>query len=145
MTSIKPSSGPVTTLPHTIGGVEPGPASPLGAPEAPDRHGELQRTTGPQNTGDLSSVSQSHATASDVASRAAGSLGASHSVNLVDLARAVESGQLTMGQAVERLVEGTLGSLPRQLTELERTELSQLLRQALQNDPTLRGLQDEPA
>jgi len=66
-------------------------------------------------------------------------------VTLVDLARAVESGKLTMGQAVERLVEGTIGSLPRQLTELERTELSQLLTAALENDPTLSGLQDEPA
>jgi hypothetical protein len=66
-------------------------------------------------------------------------------VNLVDLARAVEAGELTMGQAVERLVAGTIGSLPRQLTELERTELSQLLRQAVQNDPTLGALQDDPA
>ena len=72
-------------------------------------------------------------------------LGGAQKVTLVDLARAVESGELTMGQAVERLVEGTIGSLPRQLTELERAELSQLLRAALENDPTLSGLQDEPA
>jgi len=80
----------------------------------------------------------------DAASSTAGA-GAAQSVNLVDLARAVESGQLTMGQAVERLVEGTVGSLPRQLTDLERTELSDLLRSAVSSDPTLGALQDEPA
>ncbi|HKP62703.1 MAG TPA: hypothetical protein VJV78_38470 [Polyangiales bacterium] len=62
----------------------------------------------------------------------------------MDLARAVETGQMSMSQAVERLVEQTLGSLPGPLTELERSELSQLLRSAVTNDPTLGALQDEP-
>jgi hypothetical protein len=46
---------------------------------------------------------------------------------------------------VERLVEGTVGSLPRQLTDLERAELSELLRSAVSSDPALSALQDEPA
>src|SRR5262245_4462253 len=99
MTSIKPTIGPVTPLPHTVGGAESRPGSALDGPES------LERTTGTRTTGDLSSVSQGHAAASDVATQAAGSIGGSQPVNLVDLARAVESGQLTMGQAVERLVE----------------------------------------
>jgi hypothetical protein len=66
-------------------------------------------------------------------------------VNLVDLARAVEAGQLSMTQAVEQLVEGTVGCLTRQLTDLERAELSELLRSAVSSDATLGALQDEPA
>ncbi|HKU39810.1 MAG TPA: hypothetical protein VJR89_16735 [Polyangiales bacterium] len=63
--------------------------------------------------------------------------------SLVDLAKAVEAGQLTMTQAVERLVQQTLGSLPGPLTELERLELSQLLQNAVAQDPTLRAMRDE--
>ena len=139
MTSIKPTFGPVTTLPHTVGGADSSPTSALGGPES------LERTSDVQGTGDLNSVAQGHGAASNSATGATGQIGGSQQVTLVDLARAVESGELTMGQAVEKLVEGTIGSLPRQLTELERAELSQLLRAALENDPTLSGLQDEPA
>jgi hypothetical protein len=142
MTSIKPTFGPVTTLPHTVGGADSGPASALDGSESLQ---QAQRTSDARSTGDLNSVSQGHAAASSSATGGTGQLDGAQKVTLVDLARAVESGQLTMGQAVERLVEGTIGSLPRQLTELERSELSQLLRAALENDPTLSGLQDEPA
>jgi hypothetical protein len=73
-----------------------------------------------------------------------GQAGTPQPLGLVDLARAVERGQLTMTQAVERLVEQTLGTLPGPLTELERSELAQLLRQALAEDPTLGAMQEEP-
>jgi hypothetical protein len=135
MTSIKPTSGPVTTPSHTVGSSDLSPASALDGPQ------ELSQTSEAQRTGDLRSVASGHVAAPNAADQAGGV----QQVNLVDLAKAVEAGELTMGQAVERLVEGSLGSLPRQLTELERTELSQLLRQAVQNDPTLGALQDEPA
>jgi hypothetical protein len=140
MTSIKPPTGPITTLPHTPGGLDTTSASGTEASEP------LQRTADPQPTADLRSVSQGHAageTASlDQVGQASSARGVQQ-VNLVDLARAVESGQLTMGQAVERLVEGTVGSLARQLTELERAELSELLRQAVANDPALGAMRDE--
>lgn len=140
MTSIKPPTGPITTLPHTPSALDSAPASDVDASES------LQRLADPQRTGDLSSVSQGHAageTASLDQVGQASSAGGVPQVNLVDLARAVESGQLTMGQAVERLVEGTVGSLARQLSELERAELSELLRQAVANDPALGAVRDE--
>jgi hypothetical protein len=135
MTSIKPTSGPVTTPSHTVGSSDLSPASGLEGPQG------LSQAADAQRTGDLRSVATGHVAAPSTTEQTAGV----QQVNLVDLARAVEAGELTMGQAVERLVAGTIGSLPRQLTELERTELSQLLRQAVQNDPTLGALQDEPA
>jgi hypothetical protein len=140
MTSIKPPSGPITTLPHTPGGLDSVPASGLDASEPLQRTAELERT------GDVHSVAQGHAAAEAASLEqvgAAGSAGGAHPVNLVDLARAVESGQLTMGQAVERLVEGTVGSLARQLSEQEHAELSELLRQAVANDPALSTMRDE--
>jgi hypothetical protein len=135
MTSIKPTSGSVTTPSHTVGTSDLSPASALEGPQELSRASELERTA------DLRSVAAGHLAAPTAAEQAGGV----QQVNLVDLAKAVEAGELTMGQAVERLVEGTLGSLPRQLTELERTELSQLLRQAVQNDPALSALQEDPA
>jgi hypothetical protein len=118
MTSIKPPTGPITTVPHTTGG--------LGGPgdiETPSLAGGMPAgaTSGPQ----------------------VGQLSTSSPVGLVDLAKAVESGQLSMTQAVERLVEQTLGSLPGPLTELERAELSQLLRTAVAADPTLGAMQED--
>ena len=144
MTSIKPPSGSVTTLPHTSG-LDAGPSSSVDASES------LQQTADVEGTADLRSVSQGHAagatTDADQIGAASSTAGAGEvqQVNLVDLARAVEAGQLTMSQAVERLVEGTVGSLPRQLTDLERAELSELLRSAASSDPALSALQDEPA
>lgn len=139
MTSIKPPSGPTTTLPHTTG-IDSGPANGVDAKEG------VERAVDSQRTGDLSSVSQGHATRADTAEHVAAASSAASAgvqVNLVDLAKAVEAGQLTMSEAVERLVEGTVG-LSRQLTELERAELSELLRSAVANDPALSALQDDP-
>jgi hypothetical protein len=155
MTSIKPPTGPTTTLPHTPSGLDSAPASDLGAhaAESSQRTADSERAGlehaglgHAEHPGDLSSVSQGHAAGAsaslgNVAETA--STGSVQQVNLVDLARAVETGQLTMGQAVERLVEGTVGSLPAQLTELERAELSELLRQAVANDPALSAMGEE--
>jgi hypothetical protein len=140
MTSIKPPAGPITTLPHTSEGVDPASVTGTDAAES------LQQTADLQRTGDLRSVSQGHAAGASASLENVGqanSAGGVQQVNLVDLARAVESGQLTMGQAVERLVAGTVGSLARQLTELERAELSELLRQSVANDPALSAMRDE--
>jgi len=123
MTSIKPPTGPITTVPHTTGGLG-GP----GSLETSQVGAGAPRATGDPQLGQLGQVGQA---------------GGGQPVGLVDLARAVERGQISMTQAVERLVEQTLGSLPGPLTELERAELSQLLRQAVAGDPTLGALQDE--
>jgi len=139
MTSIKPPSGLSTTLPHSLGDV-PSTGS-TGSPEGPGAltgPGPSGETHGP---GDVHGIT--HGRASSGEDAAVSSLGPGNTVNLVDLARAVETGQLSMTQAVERLVEGTVGSLPGALTELERAELSELLRQAVKSDPTLSALQDD--
>jgi hypothetical protein len=52
----------------------------------------------------------------------------------------VESGSITLNQAVERLVERTLERAGKHLTGQQRAELTELLRSALENDPTLAGL-----
>ena len=143
MTSIKPPSGPVTTFPNVledVSGASPAsrasPAGDVGATDAlssPDRAAP-SNLHGPSHT--------SASTASTTVDQTAGA-GASGPVDLTELARAVECGQLSMTQAVDRLVEGTVGNLPGQLTALERAELSELLRQAVQSDPTLGALRDE--
>ena len=140
MTSIKPPTGPITTLPHTSTGLDSAPASGIESAES------LQPTAESSRTGDLRSVSESHvgSTGSVEQVGTARGVGEVQQVNLVDLAKAVEAGELTMGQAVERLVEGTVGSLARQLTDLEQGELSELLRQAVATDPALGAMSDEP-
>jgi len=118
MTSIKPPSGPSTTLPHTVGELQGGSATaPLDGPDS---------LLGPAGTPPPPS-----------------GLAPGNRVDLVELARAVERGQLSMAQAVDQLVEGTVGSLPGRLTDLERAELSELLRQAVVTDPTLSALGNE--
>jgi hypothetical protein len=57
------------------------------------------------------------------------------------LAHAVESGAVTLEQAVGQLLEQTLQKAGRQLNAAQRDELSELLRSALLGDPTLSGLQ----
>ena len=118
MTSIKPPSGPSTTLPYTVGELQGGTSA--AAPDGPES--VLAPTGGLPAAG----------------------IGQGNRVDLVELARAVEQGQLSMAQAVDRLVEGTVGRVPGgQLTDLERAELSALLRQAVQTDPTLTALRNE--
>jgi len=52
----------------------------------------------------------------------------------------VESGSISLDQAVERLVDQTLERAGKHLTGPQRAELTELLRAALENDPTLAGL-----
>jgi hypothetical protein len=59
------------------------------------------------------------------------------------LLREIESGQLGMEQAVERLLDQTLERVGTQLSGVQRAELSGLLRDALAHDPTLRALRDD--
>ena len=90
MSSIKPPSGPSTTLPHTVGELQgAAPGAPLEGPNA---------TVGPSGTSPPSS---------DVG--AVDAIAEGKRVDLVELARAVETGQLSMAQAVDQLVEGTVG------------------------------------
>jgi hypothetical protein len=118
MTAIKPPAGPSNTLPHTVGELQSGVTTT--ALDGPDS------LLGPGTT-----------------SPPASGVDPGNRVDLVELARAVERGQLNMAQAVDRLVEGTVGCLPGQLTDLERSELSALLRQAVETDPTLSALRNE--
>jgi hypothetical protein len=48
-----------------------------------------------------------------------------------------------MDQAVEKLLEQTVSSLGAHLTSAQRAELSEVLRAALANDPTLQGLRGD--
>jgi hypothetical protein len=152
MTSTKPIPGPLTTPTHTPGEPVSG-VRPITTREereaalaAEAREAALEAEARASGTAGLSSVSRSHAAGASAGEPVASSTaGGEQPVNLVDLARQVEAGQLTMGQAVERLVEGTIGSLPRQLTDLERAELTNLLRSAVSSDPSLSALQDDSA
>jgi hypothetical protein len=59
------------------------------------------------------------------------------------LVRQVESGHLSMDQAVEKLLDQTVSSLGAQLSSAQRAELSDVLRAALADDPTLQGLRSD--
>jgi hypothetical protein len=52
----------------------------------------------------------------------------------------VESGAISLESAVERLVEQTLERAGKNLTTQQRAELTELLRSALADDPTLADL-----
>jgi hypothetical protein len=129
MTSIKPpSSGP--TGPHTL-------------PEAPDATGGTQRS----DATDASASSSFQSTLDQAqAGRAAstGQVGATASERGADpiaqLAQSVETGSVTLDQAVERLLGQTLSKAQKHLSGEQLEELSGLLRDALLSDPTLSAL-----
>jgi hypothetical protein len=56
------------------------------------------------------------------------------------LASAVESGSISLEQAVNQLLDRTLEQAGKHLSGEQRAELSELLRSALLSDPTLAGL-----
>jgi hypothetical protein len=62
---------------------------------------------------------------------------------LVDLAAAVERGQLSMAQAIDQLVDHTVDGLGQHLSEAERLDLSDLLQGALSSDPTFGAMRGE--
>lgn len=130
-------------MPHTAADLASGVSGGAGNAGAAGVHG-----TGASQRGVLRAIDSAGAAletpVEQAPAHAASGSGNSGNPSLVDLARAVERGQLSMAQAVDRLVEMTVGSLPGKLTELERAELSELLSQAIANDPTLRALRNEP-
>lgn len=123
MTSIKPpSSG--TTGPHAI-------------PERADAAGGSLQA----DRAESSAFQQSLAEANRAnQAQQVGSAAPSSADPVGALAKAVESGSISLDQAVERLVDATLERAGRHLTGPERAELTELLRSALENDPTLAGL-----
>jgi hypothetical protein len=120
MTSIKPPSA--------------GPSGPHALPERADATGgslPTDRTESSSFQQSLAEANQAHQV-SGPAATGADSVGA--------LARAVESGSVSLDQAVERLVDQTLERAGKHLTGPQRAELTELLRAALENDPTLAAL-----
>ena len=126
MTSIKPpSSG--TTGPHAA----PERADAAGGTQQPDRaeSSSFQRSLSEANqanaTGETQQIAGSQAGSADPVGQ---------------LARAVESGSISLEQAVNQLLDRTLEQAGRHLSGEQRAELSELLRSALLSDPTLAGL-----
>jgi hypothetical protein len=123
MTSIKPPSS--------------GTSGPQALPERADAAGgsiQTERTESSSFQHSLTEANQA-TQAQQVTGTAAG--GAD---SVGTLAKAVESGSVSLDQAVEQLVEQTLERAGGHLTGQQRTELSELLRSALESDPTLAGL-----
>jgi hypothetical protein len=126
MTSIKPPSS--------------GTSGPQALPERADAAGGSQQTDRAESSAFQQSLAEANqASQANQAAGVAGSAGA-HADPVGALARSVESGAITLDQAVERLVEQTLEKAGRHLSGEQRTELTALLRSALQDDPTLAGL-----
>jgi signal transduction histidine kinase len=120
MTSIKPPSS--------------GTSGPNALPERADAAGgslQTDRTESSSFQQSLSEANQAHQVGGTTAA-GADSVGT--------IARAVESGSISLEQAVEQLVEQTLERAGKHLTGEQRSELTELLRSALANDPTLAGL-----
>ena len=123
MTSIKPpSSG--TTGPHAL-------------PERADATGGSLQTDRAESSSFQRSLAEANQAnqAEQVTASASGGADA-----VGQLAKAVESGAISLDQAVEKLVDQTLEKAGRHLTGEQRQELAELLRSAILSDPTLSGL-----
>jgi len=128
MTSIKPpSSGPTgpNTLPDTSGGVSQGAHSADSAASS-----SFQRS--------LEQAREAHQV-----SPTASSTGTSGADRITQLAHSVESGAISLDQAVDELLGQTLARAEKHLNAEQRAELSELLRSALSSDPTLSSLRGE--
>ena len=134
MTAIKPpSSGP--TGPHTL----------------PDRtdsssgvsHGSQQpdATSSSSFQRSLEQARETHQAHS--VSPTASSTGTRGADRITQLAPSVESGSLSLEQAVDELLGQTLARAEKHLNAEQRAELSDLLRNALLSDPTLSSLRGE--
>jgi hypothetical protein len=124
MTSIKPKDMPGAA------GVSGGTS---GEPSSVERAGEgfrdaLERAG---KTGSASAIATT--TASGAAAKAD---------PITDLARAVQSGALSVDRALEQLVERAAGAMAGKLTSAQRAELTAVLQAALQNDPALQSLRE---
>jgi len=129
MTSIKPP-GAGTTGPHAV-------------PERADVSGGAPQTDGPESSSFESSLAQANTAhqanqAQHVA--ASGGPAASGADPIRQLASAVESGAVSLDQAVDQLLGQTLERAARHLSTAQRDELSEMLRAALLSDPTLAAL-----
>lgn len=131
MTSIKPPSS-APTGPHipsdrtdTTGGVSHGSQQTEGAASS-----SFQR-------------SLEHAREAHQVSPTSGSTGTSGADRIAQLASSVESGSLSLEQAVDELLGQTLARAEKHLSAEQRAELSDLLRNALLSDPTLSSLRGE--
>ena len=77
------------------------------------------------------------------AASSGGTAGTSGADRIAQLAHSVESGSLSLEQAVDELLGQTLARAEKHLNAEQRAELSELLRSALMSDPTLSGLRGE--
>lgn len=132
MTSIKPpSSAPTGSQPLTDAASTGGTADAADTGDASFRS-VLSGTGGPTPTHEAAGTA------------ATGQVAAQSGVeSTANLALEVDAGRLTVDQAVERLLEQTVTGLGAQLNAAQRTELSGLLRNALESDPTLLALRGD--
>lgn len=150
MTSIKPpapgptSSHPITDAART-GSSDASSPSPAGA-DGDAFKSALQGAAPPSGsapgTGTTHGAGATAGPSTGVAT--ASQLGSKAGVDPVSvLVQQVESGRMNMEQAVEQLLNQTVSSFGTQLSAAQRSELSDVLRAALANDPTLRGLRGD--
>src|SRR5262249_55567544 len=66
-----------------------------------------------------------------------------HADPISALAQQVKSGQLSMDQALEHLIERATSGVGKHLSAAERDELREVVRNALSSDPTLAALRSE--
>jgi hypothetical protein len=126
MTSIKPpSSG--TTSPHAV-------------PERADSTGGSTQTERADSSAFQSALSEANRASEAGPAQQISSTSAAAADPVGQLAKAVESGAVSLDQAVDQLLGQTLERAGKHLTAAQRTELSELLRSALENDPVLAGL-----
>lgn len=120
MTSIKPPS-PGTSGPHAL-------------PERADAAGGSLPTDRAESSSFQTSLAEANQAQQVTGATSAGA------DPVGTLARAVESGAISLDSAVERLVEQTLERAGKNLTSQQRAELTELLRSALADDPALADL-----
>lgn len=146
MTSIKPpSSGSGLNGPQTLPDVSDssGNVSHSGRPD------QARPDASPGTFGAALSSAQAPVTGQTVQANALAQTGSTSQVSgtasdpISQLAHAVESGSVTVDQAVEQLLGQTLQRAQKQLTQPQLAELSELLRDALLSDPTLGALRSD--
>ncbi len=133
MTSIKPPDSGAPTAPHlstpgaTVGSSE---RSSTGAAGASFREALGQ--------------AQAQAVAGQTGVAPAAGSGSSQAADpIAALSQQVKSGQLSMDQAIDQLVERAADGVGRHLSAAQRDELRDVVRQALSFDPTLSALRSE--
>lgn len=113
------------------------------APEHTDAPGGALRTDSTESSSFQSALAEANQAnqaqqAQHVAASA--STGAVGADPVAQLAHAVERGAVSLEQAVDQLLDQTLERAGKQLSGVQRQELSEMLRDALLNDPTLSAL-----